>query len=870
MAQPRAEMAHSHDTTISDVLKMFSNCMLEMQDAQEKRYKLMMTEVFQGVKEDLKAELKKEMHSLILSTLSQHESSKGTASHQVPFGRKSRGAIMDHNAGDEEHALDGLPLNPGSRLMLQSQAARKVGGGASSSVNLPQLATIMNTSVEKNVHTESPFRSTSDLTACTADSSPVRRRGIVLQTMEEEGVSHQQDSEQSKQAGGLEKQFSAVKSFSVSKAHAVQRINSQEMKEVEVDDDECQDEHVSEFPQHGPSNPAKKPHELLKQGSNGIKSSLKKSPDDGIKSATNKGSGESGLSISSGSSTSVRQRKIVTTLAVPPSDAGYMLKTHDSAASYMSQSSDSRKSYQAVPRSGWFSSNKVAPAAAMCDELGTQDSEVSQFKGMVEKVRLALIPDSERKGGRDHSELRDGALIMATQNASGKGGPMSVTIHRGDRDQLISEKRLILLRNNWTHRIQMTAKNESIWDAWDPSNTYRFTADFLLLFLMIYVLVCTPYYIAFNIDTAELFTTAIAGIDLFVSCIFMIDVLLNFHCTYIDNQGHFERNHRLIAVRYIKCWFWVDTASSLPWDFILKNAAASSIRVLRLLRLFRLLQLFKVLRTLRRKNVKNLVNADAAGLDGPMHATSSHVVEDAAWEVREDMGLRSRVQLNAGEDIVDAVDVEGAGFERSVKSSTDSSSCAVDNEEKNRVHAYKCAEDAEVDVTVQYVDPFSLHALGGKVLVNSSRLGDNTIALTPSSQPLVVSPDSDCHLLRDAEAAFKAAKEEVVASARTQLDSAAAPSPSPDEEGVAVLAQHSIVATDVMPSAAAQVQLVDLAPGGTAPALLVTSPFESGMLTAPVAETVVNPLRITPGLQDPATLESSRCGETASEQDKIV
>ena len=40
-----------------------------------------------------------------------------------------------------------------------------------------------------------------------------------------------------------------------------------------------------------------------------------------------------------------------------------------------------------------------------------------------------------------------------------------------------------------------------MWDVIDASNPYRVRWDYLLLLTMVYIVVCTPYYIAFNVDT---------------------------------------------------------------------------------------------------------------------------------------------------------------------------------------------------------------------------------------------------------------------------------------------------------------------------------------------------------------------------------
>ncbi len=44
---------------------------------------------------------------------------------------------------------------------------------------------------------------------------------------------------------------------------------------------------------------------------------------------------------------------------------------------------------------------------------------------------------------------------------------------------------------------------ELVWEVWDPSHPYHIRWDFLMLLLMVYVVVVTPYFIAFEINTVS-------------------------------------------------------------------------------------------------------------------------------------------------------------------------------------------------------------------------------------------------------------------------------------------------------------------------------------------------------------------------------
>ncbi|GAX74589.1 hypothetical protein CEUSTIGMA_g2037.t1 [Chlamydomonas eustigma] len=147
-----------------------------------------------------------------------------------------------------------------------------------------------------------------------------------------------------------------------------------------------------------------------------------------------------------------------------------------------------------------------------------------------------------------------------------------------------------------------------LWTVVDPANRWRIRWDVVLIIAMVYVVVLSPYYIAFDVDTSNL-KNAPGAVDLFVNCIFMLDILLNFRTAYPNADGDLVHNHRKIAIHYMAGWFWLDLVSSLPWDNILNSPQFALLKVLRLLRLLRILRfltLMRLLRTLGKTNIRNL------------------------------------------------------------------------------------------------------------------------------------------------------------------------------------------------------------------------------------------------------------------------
>lgn len=150
----------------------------------------------------------------------------------------------------------------------------------------------------------------------------------------------------------------------------------------------------------------------------------------------------------------------------------------------------------------------------------------------------------------------------------------------------------------------------------------------IMLFLMIYIVIFTPYFIAFDISTSSLDNPA-AITDLIVNCFFMLDVLLMFRCSYPNPDPNSKekliKDRWMIAQNYLLGWFWVDIISSLPWSQILAPVSTSNaqsvamvLRVTRLVRLLRLFQLTKVIRVLTRSNIKNFVSQMEAAVGRTM------------------------------------------------------------------------------------------------------------------------------------------------------------------------------------------------------------------------------------------------------------
>jgi len=55
-------------------------------------------------------------------------------------------------------------------------------------------------------------------------------------------------------------------------------------------------------------------------------------------------------------------------------------------------------------------------------------------------------------------------------------------------------------------------------------------------------------------------------IDSVVDVVFFVDILLNFHMTFVGSAGEVVSDPRIIRMNYLKGWFIIDLLSCLPYD----------------------------------------------------------------------------------------------------------------------------------------------------------------------------------------------------------------------------------------------------------------------------------------------------------------
>ena len=73
-----------------------------------------------------------------------------------------------------------------------------------------------------------------------------------------------------------------------------------------------------------------------------------------------------------------------------------------------------------------------------------------------------------------------------------------------------------------------------------------------------------PYNVALKNKTSE--DVSLLVVDSIVDVIFFIDIVLNFHTTYVGPGGEVVSDPKVIRLNYLKSWFMIDLLSCLPYD----------------------------------------------------------------------------------------------------------------------------------------------------------------------------------------------------------------------------------------------------------------------------------------------------------------
>ncbi|XP_064792379.1 potassium voltage-gated channel subfamily H member 6-like [Oncorhynchus masou masou] len=131
--------------------------------------------------------------------------------------------------------------------------------------------------------------------------------------------------------------------------------------------------------------------------------------------------------------------------------------------------------------------------------------------------------------------------------------------------------------------------------------------DWVILLLVIYTAIFTPYSAAFLLSDQEEAAMQTCGycsplnvVDLIVDIMFIVDIVINFRTTYVNTNDEVVSQSQRIAVHYFKGWFLIDMVAAIPFDLLIYRSGEETTTLIGLLKTARLLRLVRVARKLDR------------------------------------------------------------------------------------------------------------------------------------------------------------------------------------------------------------------------------------------------------------------------------
>jgi len=119
---------------------------------------------------------------------------------------------------------------------------------------------------------------------------------------------------------------------------------------------------------------------------------------------------------------------------------------------------------------------------------------------------------------------------------------------------------------------------------------FRKIWDAVVLVILAYMVVATPFIIGFAIDDVVINTVAIM-----IDFVFLVDLVINSISTYEDENRNVVMEWKSIIVEYLYGWFFVDLVSSIPFQLFMDGGEESEevqfvkfFKILKLMRLARL------------------------------------------------------------------------------------------------------------------------------------------------------------------------------------------------------------------------------------------------------------------------------------------
>ena len=158
-----------------------------------------------------------------------------------------------------------------------------------------------------------------------------------------------------------------------------------------------------------------------------------------------------------------------------------------------------------------------------------------------------------------------------------------------------------------------------------PRNSRKFLFDILIFIAILYLMFLVPLDVVMDVEPFNI-NSLLFWISRLLDTMFIFDLILNFF-TAVDGGDGIAMivDKHVIAMRYLRGWFWIDLISSIPFDLILwiasgapqtQDHSTNYFRTTRLLRFSKIIRVLKILRVMRLQRLHLKDSTEASGLGG--------------------------------------------------------------------------------------------------------------------------------------------------------------------------------------------------------------------------------------------------------------
>jgi len=129
--------------------------------------------------------------------------------------------------------------------------------------------------------------------------------------------------------------------------------------------------------------------------------------------------------------------------------------------------------------------------------------------------------------------------------------------------------------------------------------------DWIVLFLVMYTAIITPYVAAFVLTRdrnegtvvamhtaahvtphSTVFDDPLMILDFIVDVMFMIDIFINFRTTFVDGTDHVVSDPCRVATHYMKGWLMVDMIAAIPFELFIMTDDTNQVSAISMIEIY--------------------------------------------------------------------------------------------------------------------------------------------------------------------------------------------------------------------------------------------------------------------------------------------